>query len=627
MVLCDMKKIYPILPIFLTLLFIIGSLFFLVKPNKADNATCPPTCNDAGDSCIAQFKNCVSNLSSALTESQNATKPLLSQLQSMQQQIAGIKDRVATIEQDVTVQQQQIDDGYKNLNAKKALLDHAISNFYIKQTYNSPLLVLFSGKSAAEITQLLQYQKVAADEDKQIITNIAVTINDLQQQQQALEAEKSRLSVLKATLDDQSAKLDKIVAGAQQYQAVLASQIAQLSSQQQVLLAAKYASLGIPTTAYTSQSACSSDISPSYRDPGFSGTKFGFFTYGVYHRVGMSQYGAEGRADKGQSYQQILSFYYPNTQIVNAPTSSTSITVNGTNDYGETFNNQQYSSIENYLQYIYEMPATGANAFPTEALKAQAVAARTYAYQAVLAGRNPVAPNQSFQEIKQTNEPNSQAWINAVNATSGQVLESGGQPITAWFSSTGGGYTHNSGDVFGSSTSYTTTAADASGPVNSWSDLQNNAYDGPNYANSPWFYCDWGGRAQYNKTAWLQSSEVADIVNTILLAQADSSTAPHLSQPDGNVPNTWSPDQVKSELQSRGITPFNSISNVSVNPDFSSGRVTQVTVSGDAGTRSFSGDTFVTYFDVRAPGNIFIPALRKNGDGSYTAPLFNVEMR
>lgn len=596
-----MKKFIPFL---FTIVLISVSLFFLVKPTPADQ--------------IDDLTKQINDLNTALTESINATRPLESQLTSMQAQITGIKARVGQIESDVATKQQQINDGYSNLNAKKDLLNKAIRNFYIKQSYNSPILVFFSGQTATEITQILQYQKVAADEDKQIITNIALSIQNLQDQQTSLESEKSRLTALKTDLDVQSAKLDKIVEGAKQYQAALSNQIAALSAQQQALLAQKYGSLGIPTTAYTSNKGCSSDINP-YKDPGFSGTKFGFFTYGVYHRVGMNQYGAKGRADKGQTYQQILSFYYPNTQITNIGTSTT-IVVNGTNDYGETFDNQSFN-IEDYLTHIYEMPSD----WNMQALEAQAIAARTYAYQAVQSGRNPVAPNQSFQEVK--TEQNASSWIAAVQATSGQILESGGQPITAWFSSTGGGYTHNSGDVFGSSTNYTTTATDTNGSVGSFSDLQNNAYDGPNYANSPWFYCDWGGRSQYNNTAWLQSSEVADIVNVIMLAQADSSTAPHLSQPDGNIPDTWSPDQVKQELQSRGITPFNSISSVSVSPDFGAGKITNVTVSGDAGTKSFSGDAFVTYFDVRAPGNIFIPSLRKNSDGSYVAPLFNIETR
>jgi SpoIID/LytB domain protein len=597
-----MKKLLFLL--FFILLLSFG--IFLTPSSKAQDAMCNNPANLSYD----DLGKCVDELSSARQQSINATKPL-------QDEINGIKQRIAVIENDLAVKQKNIEDGYANLAKQQQILNATIRDYYIKSYYNSPLLILLSANSASELTQILGYQKSNADRDKAIITNIAITINDLKTQKSALQDEETSISATKA-------KLDVIVNGAVAYQNTLANQIAQFSALQEQLLAQKYSSLGIPLTAYTSNKGCSSDITP-YKDPGFSGTKFGFFTYGVYHRVGMNQYGAKGRADKGASYQSILGFYYPNTQLANVNT-SVSITVDGTNDYGETFSNQQFSSVEDYLTHIYEMPATGSNTFPTEALKAQAVAARTYAMQSISGGHTTVAPNQSFQEVK--TEQNSQNWIDAVNATSGQILESGGSPITAWFSSTAGGYTHNSGDVFGSSTNYTTTAADTNGSANSFSDLQNNAYDGPNYANSPWFYCDWGGRSGYNNTAWLQSNEVADIVNVIMLVQADSSTAPHLSQPDGNIPDTWNPDRVKQELQNRKITPFNNISNISVSPDFGAGKTSNVSVNGDAGSKSFSGDTFATYFDVRAPANIFIPCLKYNSDHTCAAaPLFNVEQR
>ena len=599
----DAMPIRKFLLLICLVFLILGTVLSTVRPVAADQ--------------LSDITNQIDALQKALDMSVSATTPLESQVASMQAQVTDIKNQIWTIQQDIATKKKQIDAGYKDLAQKELILNATIRDYYIKSYYNSPLLIFFSGTNASQITQILAYQRAQTDQDKSVITNIALTITDLQSKQQALQQEQQSLASVQASLDAQTAKLNTIIAGAKAYQATLNGQIADLSAKQQQLLAQKYATLGIPTTAYTSSSGCSSDLTNG-RSPGFS-PAFGFFTYGVYHRVGMNQYGAKGRSDKGQSYQQILSFYYPGTQLATVSTSTT-ITVSGTNDYGESFNNQQFT-IEDYLTHIYEMPAT----WSSEALKAQAIAARTYAYQAVNSGKTTVAPDQSFQEVK--TEQNAQAWIDAVKATAGQVLESGGQPITAWFSSTAGGYTHNSGDVFGSSTSYTTTAADTNGSVNSFTDLNNNAYDGPNYANSPWFYCDWGSRSQYNNTAWLQSSEVADIVNVIMLAQADASTAPHLSQVDGSIPDTWDEARVRQELQNRHITPFTSVSSVSVSPDFGAGKVTGVIVNGDGGSKSFSGDTFVTYFDVRAPANIFIPFLKKNADHSYNAPLFNVETR
>ncbi len=46
------------------------------------------------------------------------------------------------------------------------------------------------------------------------------------------------------------------------------------------------------------------------------GTKLTFFTIGYGHGVGMSQYGADGMAKQGFNYLDILSFYYPGTEVV-----------------------------------------------------------------------------------------------------------------------------------------------------------------------------------------------------------------------------------------------------------------------------------------------------------------------
>ncbi|MDP3987916.1 MAG: SpoIID/LytB domain-containing protein [Candidatus Levybacteria bacterium] len=544
----------------------------------------------------------INDLTSALNMSVNATKPLESELRILQNQIKQIKDRVFSIETDISQKKKVIDNGYKNLAKQELILNKTIRDFYMKSYLNSPLLIFLSAHTASNMTQLLAYQKAATDQDKLIITNIVLSISDLENKKRNLEEEQKRLTVIKANLDEQSQKLDKIVTGAKAYQINLSNQIAQLSAKQQELLAQKLGSLNLPKSAYTTQGGCSSDMKNG-KDPGFSGG-FGFFTYGVPHRVGMNQYGAKGRAEAGDSFDKILSFYFPNTQLTTAST-STNIHVTGTNEYGQSFDDNW--SIEDYVKHIYEMPT----AWPANALKAQAIAARSYALATTNNGANTICPSQSCQVVKK--ELNSDTWVQAVNDTAGQILTNGGNPVQAWFSSTAGGYTFGSGDVWGGGNKdWTKNSLDASGSVGSFSDLQNNAYD----KDSPWFYCDWGARSQYSGTAWLKSEEVADIVNVLLLAQADSGTQKHLSQVDKPNPDgvdTWDAARVRQEL-SKYRAPFNSISGISVSANFSTGVVNTVSVSGDAEPASFSGSDFKTYFNLRAPANINI-----------VGPLYNVE--
>ncbi|MGH7246361.1 MAG: SpoIID/LytB domain-containing protein [Candidatus Levyibacteriota bacterium] len=570
------------------LLFIVTSLFMAVTRSSSDE--------------LDDVNKQLNDLTTALNMSVNATKPLEGQLQQMQTQITQIKSQVAAIETDVAQKKKNIDQGYKDLAAKTEILNRAIRNFYIKSYYDSPILIFLSSTDATQLTQILAYQKAAQDQDKVIITNIALSISDLEQKKQQLESEQTRLLATKADLDTQSAKLDTIVQGAKAYQASLNSQIADLSAKQQQLLAAKLGSLNIPLFAYNTQGGCSSDINP-YKDPGFGGDKFGVFTYGVPNRVGLNQYGALGRANAGQNSDTILRAYYNFDGYQNIDV-NTNIKVNDSNGFNSG-NIIWSGGLDDYVKRIYEVPDN----WPMEALKAQAIAARSYVLASTNNGNSSICANQNCQ-VFQTN-PKGGNWDSAVSQTAGQVMQQGGQIVKAWFSSTHGGYVHASSDIGWSSTSFTKNAQDASGNINSFSDLQNNAYD----KDSPWFYCDWGSRSQYNKTAWLQSSEIADIVNSILLVQHDSSTDSHILQTDKNDPDAWSEDQVKQAL-SKYQTPFTSISSGSVDVDFGSGKTTRVHFSGDGGSADFDSDVFKKYFNLRAPANIQI-----------VGPLFNIEKR
>ena len=260
-------------------------------------------------------------------------------------------------------------------------------------------------------------------------------------------------------------------------------------------------------------------------------------------------------------------------------------------------------SMEQYLLGIYEIPES----WPLEALKAQAVAARSYAYNYTNGGQNEICTTQACQVYKGGNKGGN--WEKAVRETEGEVLAQNGQVITAWFASTAGGYTYTSGDVGWNNTGWTKRVRDTSGDVNSFDDLFSKSYD----RSSPCFYAAQGYRSQYNKSAWLKPSEVADIVNAILLSQKDNSINNNLLPPDQG---GWSMDQVKQELKNRGGNPYNSINSTSISWDHATGYTTQVSFTGDAGSVSFDGNTFKQFFNSRAPANI-----------SIVGPLFNIEKR
>lgn len=118
-------------------------------------------------------------------------------------------------------------------------------------------------------------------------------------------------------------------------------------------------------------------------------------------------------------------------------------------------------SLEDYVIGVVgaEMPAE----FQTEALKAQAVASRTYALKRTASG-NTISASVSDQTYN-TVEQLKQKWGNsfnkyytkiqsAVNATKGQTLKYNGSYIEALFFSTSNGRTEDSVNVWGNSYPY-----------------------------------------------------------------------------------------------------------------------------------------------------------------------------
>jgi len=438
------------------------------------------------------------------------------------------------------------------------------------------------------------------DRDKDIIIQISGQLLSLEVDKKKVEADRVRLADLQAKADKEAKFFEGEISGAKAYQQQLSQKIATLNAKQQQIIAQKLGSLNLPRTL-GSGLVCTDDRK---LDPG-SGTWFAFYTYGIPHYVGMNQYGAYGRAkfDK-QDYETILKAYYQNTNIE-------------CRDIPGDIDLQGYGRI-GFEDYIKGVVNKEMGADIPEALKAQAIAARSYA----LNQSQPICTTQYCQVYSDgrrgaANDAVEATGKNACGDGKAEVLVSNGQIITAWYASTFGGYAHRSSAQLpnAGNTSYTREFADTSGSVNSFSELNDKAYD----KESKCFYAAQGWRDKYAKSAWLQPSEVADIANVILLVRKDSSNRCFVYQtdkappsPDGDCPQTgnWSFDEVKQKLGGEAISLANFVEISGV--DWGAGKTTQIKINGI----SFDGNEFKNYFNVRAPANIQI-----------VGPLYNVERR
>lgn len=524
------------------------------------------------------------NLKKLFNDVKKATDTNEVTLENLNKQLGQIKAKVGTLESEIEKKEKEVKQGEKVLSYQKSILNERAKSYYKNISKSTTSLInLLAGENLSTSLKNFTYQKSLVDEDRKTIIKVVMYIKNLEDKKASLQRERERLAALKIDIDKQSQFLAGEVASARKYQGELQQKIATLSVRQQQLIAQKLASLNIPRSAGTSVRGCVDDRDI---DPGFS-PRIAFFTYGAPHRNGLNQYGAKGRADAGQNAEQILSEYYPGLSLKKDYDQGAQVNVDGFGHF----------NIEDYTKRIYEVPID----WPMETLKAQAVAARTYALNSMQ--RNGHICTTEACQVFQQNEKGGR-WNEAVEATRGWVLMDGGSPGFTQYASTHGGYILNLGKFDG-----------RDGNPGNFSELNERAYD----KESPWFYCDWGSRPEYNKTAWLKSQEVADIVNIILLAKRDSGVIEHLYQtdkPNAAGVDTWDVEKVKSELRSRGGSAYNSVTDVSVGVDFGGGRTTSVNVSGDTGSTSFDAREFKDWFNLRAPANIQI-----------VGPLYNVEKR
>lgn len=551
------KKIYVIL-----FAFILG-IGLVMTPN-------PPTIN--ADE-LDDINKEIARLTEDLNKSKAATTPLEGQLSSMQKQIEGIKNQITGIEAGLIVKKKEIDDGYARLSESEKLIAQTIRDFYVTSYYDSPLLTLLSLDNAFEITQTLAYQRAKTRQDKILITNIALSIVDLEKKETSLKQQQSQLAIAKTNLDNQSAKLNEVISGAKKFQGELSGKIANLSAKQNEIINAR--------SGGTTFTVGSGELADEYlaSKKGFlesaPGGSFAVFSFGAYtHRRGMSQYGARGRAESGQDFRTILRAYYGRDPV--GKDTNGDINVAG-------FGSMNFE--DRYLLGIAEMPSS----WHPEALKAQAVAARTYAIRYKNEGREICTTEacQVFNSGKADNPP--QAWRDAVNSTRGQVLED----VVTYYASTHGG--------FASPIGWDTT--DGSGGGN----FIDKAWD--KMGNSPWLYKAWwrqgystSGNTCGRSNPWLSGQEMADIVNAAI-ALRDSGgidtgrITPVTTSCWGG--NPYSMDELRNLTSGKGG--ISNANNVSVSQG--NGNTNSVTINGI----TFSGTDFKRAFNLRAPGYVSIP--------------------
>jgi peptidoglycan hydrolase-like amidase len=553
---------------------IIFLLFFFVQVVKAT-----PNCDDTSTLNPGDYDYCITKINDTISKLTPAQENNKKQLSDYNSQIASLKNQISGLSVQLTNLASQIAKREDDLAYTKTIFEEKTADQYrFLRTYD-PLLPFLSADTAAKAMQELILREKVANKDRVSILDYVDEISSLNNDKESLEKNKTNLASAQANINKQAVFLAGEVAKVDSY-------ISDLSSKQQELSALKAGGFAtsVGDTPDTFEPCSGPPNSANFCDPGFR-PAFAAFSFGAPHRTGMSQYGAYGRSKAGQGAETILNAYFAGASLNKSYSETANITVDG---YGSI------SFEDNYMLGIYEVPESWGDNGGYEALKAQAVAARTYALYATNNGAKSICPTESCQVYK--GDLKSGKWAQAVRDTRGWVLTKDGQPGATYYASTAGGWTVSQWGWSG--------IKDASG------DWPATAYE--KLAGSPWFYKGWyksrGGATCGQSNPWLTSTQMADILNAWSVLTNGGGDASRVSP----VGDCWDGNPYSvSDLSAIGG--FTSVSSVSVIYG-NDGSTQSVTFGTNKGTQTISGGDFEKAFNLRAPGYI-----------GLKSSLFNIE--
>ncbi len=549
--------------------------------------------------CIGKFNGILEAISKANSNNKQ-------QLQGMQQQIAKLQAQIKALEMQIGVLQKGIFEREVRVGVKQELLSAKVRRDYVVKRDQPILQVLFAADGAADFFQDMFLREKLARLDHALIVSVGGEIKNLNDQAQTLSSQKQKLASLQAQVDKQADFLQAEVEKASKYESDLGGKISALTARQQELLAEKTGT--IATSVGDVPLADDPAARPDY-NPGFS-PAFAMFSFGAPHFKGMSQYGALGRAKAGQSYETILKAYYGDVRIVDVGTGFSIRTSAGT-----------MPMEDRYMKGIAEMPTSWANDGGMEALKAQAIAARSYALSYVgwrmgkQSAGGSICVTEACQVWRSSKANSPGAWGSAVDQTKGKILVSNktGEIISAWYASTSGGYQE----------SYTTLGHTTPGfwdTTSNWTRWADGAYEVK--AGSPWFYKGWyktrTGKTCGRAHPWLNQEEFSDMVNAAIVVERGGDVSGIFPEDVrscwGGSDNPWSKDRLAQEADKHGGR-VTSVGSVRVEHG-NNGITNKVILSTNRGEVTITGSNFKRAFNLRAPGALAL----KSG-------LFNIEKK
>ena len=240
----------------------------------------------------------ISEITKQIADLEKAMAPLKKESGDLQNKINNAKKQINNMEKQMKDLEKNLLDKAADLEVQKILMAERIKKYYVDSKRFSPMTLFFSNQGTGNLIKQYVWYHSIISRDKTAISQYSQELETLNTNKNDLETQKNKLAIIKKDMESRFGFLSGEIKKAETYKAKLNQELINLEAK-------RIAELNLPKSAAAGGISCVDDRN---KDPGF-GSGFAFFTFGIPHHVGLNQYGAFGRANAGQSYDQILRAY------------------------------------------------------------------------------------------------------------------------------------------------------------------------------------------------------------------------------------------------------------------------------------------------------------------------------
>lgn len=594
------------LKIFLIGLFFIGVTFSFSR--LVNNL------NPSWNIISAVFSDEVSDLEDEIQQNEDLKKEKEKILDDIQKDIdeisnsnASISSKIATLGKEIDVIQQDVDEREAAVKKQQSELDKQIEDYDKKEKvykkmvtdiYKSSKLgaldVFLSKNNGSDLFRAYTiYQKVSQKQNE-VLTSLSQDMIAIQNTKKELEYELELVEVKKQGLDDAMALLKDEQVRIQQLAKVRAAQASNLNKEIYDL-----------NDELSSLSGALQDaILAKIVDPGDS-------TGGGIGGSPISPQPVTGNAGTYKVYLGVNLIDTVSGPIRVVPVGDSIINVNssGANrTYRGIYEMRSDTDVyvinelpfEQYLYGLGEVPSS----WNIEALKAQSVAARSYAQanwnKRTSSGYNlqDNTSDQNYVGYSKESGLYGGNWVSAVAATQSKVLYKDGSLVTAYYYSDAGGHTLASQDVWGGYRSYAVATSDRTTSRDSYGDLL--AYN----SSSPYAQKFWGeGSGTITDATLMDLANAAIYITLYPNKNADIISPSRGGKTASELETALGSNSIQAKignLQNAQSVYNNGSTTIEIDSKYTS----SMKFTGSAGVFEIDGSKFRTAYNGRSPGTM-----------------------